>query len=82
MTNNQKVAAFLRRAADRIEKSSVDHFFKATATGGEPVAVDARPIDEQPHLQSGPMDYAIFIGSPQFVAEAHHMTQKPPKGKK
>lgn len=82
--SNQKLVATLRRIADQIEKSPTLHCWKASAAGGEPVCVDMCPLEEQPAVMYGPMNYALFIGGPGFVDAAPSVddVMSPPVAKK
>lgn len=75
MRQNEKIAASLRRLADRIERSSDALEMKATTSGCEPRYVSVRPVGERgSSMVDGwtPMCHAIFIGDRGFVEGAVH----------
>lgn len=84
MSPDQKIAAMLRCIADQIEKSPTLHCWKASASGGEPVSIDVRPLSEQPVTVYAPMNFAFFIGEPSFVDAAPSVddVMYPPVAKK
>lgn len=71
VTGNQKIVSLLRGLADSIERSPIERYFKATASGSEPVSVSVQSLDERlPAISYGPANLAIFIGDPLFVGAA------------
>ncbi|MBS0227668.1 MAG: hypothetical protein JSS23_03115 [Proteobacteria bacterium] len=77
MNKNEQIAAFLRKMADRIEKSPDPYMIDAISCGGESRFINADGI----RIPGGfcKINRAFLIGDAHFIA-THAFVEVPPKG--